>query len=104
MFTNYFTFSYRIKISFKSIWKTFFVEIFFSNWIIKIFISAFDSSPLSADYDFITADYKKNILTAIDYLRKLTSGSINISIRKESESFLRELDFVKIYNVTGPHP
>ena len=70
----------------------------------EIFISAFDSSPLSADYDFITADYKKNILTAIEYLRKLTSGSINISLRKESESFLRELDFVKIYNVTGPHP
>ena len=70
----------------------------------EIFISAFDSSPLSADYDFITADYKKNILTAIDYLRKLTSGSINISLRKESESFLRELDFVKIHNVTGPHP
>ena len=28
----------------------------------EIFISGFDSSPLSADYDFITKDQKENII------------------------------------------
>ena len=70
----------------------------------EIFISGFDSSPLSADYDFITKDDKESISKAISILSKLTSGSINISLRKESDSFLRELNDVIIHNVSGPHP
>ncbi len=69
-----------------------------------IFISGFDSFPLAADYDFITKDEKENITAAIIYLSKLTTGSIHISIRKESNSFLRDLENVVIHNVTGPHP
>ena len=34
----------------------------------EIFISGFDSSPLSADYDFITNYQKENIIEAINYL------------------------------------
>ena len=70
----------------------------------EIFISGFDSSPLSADYDFITKDNKETILKAITILSKLTNGSINISLRKESDSFLRGLSDVVIHNVSGPHP
>ena len=70
----------------------------------EIFISGFDSSPLSADYDFITKDQKENIIEAIKHLSKLTKGSVNISLRKESNSFLRELNDVIIHNVSGPHP
>lgn len=70
----------------------------------EIFISGFDSAPLSADYDYTTAEQKKNIKTAIDYLSKLTNGSINVSIRKDSQSFLRELNNINICNVSGPHP
>ena len=70
----------------------------------EIFISGFDSSPLSADYDFITKDYKQTISKAITILSKLTNGSINISLRKESDSFLRGLNDVVIHNVSGPHP
>ena len=70
----------------------------------EIFISGFDSSPLSADYDFITKDNKQTILKAITILSKLTNGSINISLRKESDSFLRGLSDVVIHNVSGPHP
>ena len=69
-----------------------------------IFISGFDSSPLSADYDFITKDEKDNIKAAIKCLIQLTNGSVHISIRKESNSFLRELKNVVIHNVSGPHP
>ena len=69
-----------------------------------IFISGFDSSPLSADYDFITKDEKENIKAAIKCLTQLTNGSVHISIRKESNSFLRELKNVVIHNVSGPHP
>tara|TARA_B100001109_G_scaffold61637_1_gene50349 strand:- start:7818 stop:9149 length:1332 start_codon:yes stop_codon:yes gene_type:complete len=70
----------------------------------EIFISGFDSSPLSANYDFITKDQKENIVEAINLLSRLTKGSINISLRKESNSFLRELNGVIIHNVSGPHP
>tara|TARA_B100001113_G_scaffold154675_1_gene126478 strand:+ start:211 stop:1542 length:1332 start_codon:yes stop_codon:yes gene_type:complete len=70
----------------------------------EIFISGFDSSPLSANYDFITKDQKENIVEAINLLSRLTKGSINISLRKESNSFLRELNGVTIHNVSGPHP
>ena len=70
----------------------------------EIFISGFDSSPLSADYDFITKDDKQTISKAITILSKLTNGSINISLRKESDSFLRGLSDVVIHNVSGPHP
>ena len=48
----------------------------------EIFISGFDSSPLSADYDFITKDQKENIIEAIKHLSKLTKGSVNISLEK----------------------
>ena len=70
----------------------------------EIFISGFDSSPLSADYDFTTKDQKESILEAIKYLSKLTKGSVNISLRKESNSFLKDLNNVVIHNVSGPHP
>ena len=70
----------------------------------EIFISGFDSSPLSADYDFITKDDKQTISKAITILSKLTNGSINISLRKDSDSFLRRLSDVVIHNVSGPHP
>jgi Na+-transporting NADH:ubiquinone oxidoreductase subunit A len=70
----------------------------------EIFISGFDSSPLSADFDFITKDEKESISKAISILSKLCSKPINISLRKESQSFLRELNDVIIHNVSGPHP
>ena len=70
----------------------------------EIFISGFDSSPLSADFDFITKDEKESISKAISILSKLCSRPINISLRKESKSFLRELSDVIIHNVSGPHP
>ena len=34
----------------------------------------------------------------------LTKGSVHISLRKGSNSFLRELNDVIIHNVSGPHP
>ena len=70
----------------------------------EIFISGFDSSPLSADFDFITKDEKESVSCAISVLSKLCSRPINISLRKESQSFLRELSDVFIHNVSGPHP
>ncbi len=70
----------------------------------QIFISGFDSSPLAADFDFITKDEKESISKAISILSKLCNCPINISLRKESNSFLRELNDVIIHNVSGPHP
>jgi len=69
-----------------------------------IYISGFDSSPLAADYDFITKDNEEKIVEAINQLSKLTDGTINISLRPDSKSFLRKLKNVKIHNVVGPHP
>ena len=70
----------------------------------EIFISGFDSSPLSSDFDFVTKDEKESICKAVSVLSKLSNSPINISLKKESESFLRGLNGVTIHNVSGPHP
>jgi len=69
-----------------------------------IFISGFDSSPLSADYDFITYGQEEPISMALELLTKLTNGSLHLSIRKESKSFLRNVGGIVLHNVSGPHP
>jgi Na+-transporting NADH:ubiquinone oxidoreductase subunit A len=69
-----------------------------------IYISGFDSSPLSADYEFITKGYEDKIEIALKYISKLTNGSVNVSIRKETDGFLKKLPGVKVHNVSGPHP
>ena len=70
----------------------------------SIFISGFSSAPLSADLDFISKGYEDKIQTAINFLSKLTKGEIHMSVRKNSNSELSNLNNITIHNVSGPHP
>ncbi|MEO2056600.1 MAG: Na(+)-translocating NADH-quinone reductase subunit A [Flavobacteriaceae bacterium] len=70
----------------------------------SIFISGFSSAPLSADLDYISKGYEDKIQIAINFLSKLTDGEIHMSVRKNSNSELSNLNNITIHNVSGPHP
>ena len=70
-----------------------------------IFISAFDSSPLAPDYDFIVSGLEKEFQAGIDALNKLTEGGIHIGVNNESASkVFMSLKGVNTHAFTGPHP
>ncbi len=69
-----------------------------------IFISAYASAPLAADYDFTLAGKEKELQTAITALSKLTEGQVHVSIGKNSNSPLSGLSGVTLHKVSGPHP
>ncbi len=70
-----------------------------------IFISAFDSSPLAPDYDFIVSGSEKEFQAGVDALNKLTDGDIHIGVNNESASkVVMSLKGVKTHAFTGPHP
>ena len=69
-----------------------------------IFVSAYASAPLAADYDFVLAGKEKELQAAVTALSKLTPGSVHISIGKSSNSPLASLNNAMIHKVSGPHP
>ncbi|MBK8806658.1 MAG: Na(+)-translocating NADH-quinone reductase subunit A [Bacteroidales bacterium] len=71
----------------------------------SIFISAFDSSPLAPDYNFIIKDNKKSFQTGIDILSKLTSGKVNLNLHDKFEnSSFTDCKNVVVNTFSGPHP
>jgi len=70
-----------------------------------IMISAFDSAPLAADFDFIVEGQEKAFQAGIDALKKLTSGKVylNISEKQTSNAFLKAAG-VELNTFSGPHP
>ncbi len=71
-----------------------------------IFISAFDTSPLAPDYNFIVNGEVEAFQTGIDALAKLTSGKIHLNL-KRSESiseFFTKTSKVQFNYFEGPHP
>jgi len=70
-----------------------------------IMISAFDSAPLAADFDYIVEGKEKAFQTGIDVLRKLTTGKVylNISDKQNSKAFANASG-VEINTFSGPHP
>jgi Na+-transporting NADH:ubiquinone oxidoreductase subunit A len=71
-----------------------------------IFISAFDSAPLGADYDFILHGQKEAFQAGIDALRKLTKGKVhlNVSGSTKPDATFTEAKGVEQNTFTGPHP
>ena len=72
----------------------------------SIFVSAFDSAPLGADYDFILHGQKESFQTGIDALSKLTKGKIHLGLRGEStpDVTFKESKGVEKNTFSGPHP
>ena len=70
----------------------------------SIFISTFNTAPISADIQIILDDQKNEFTTGIKVLRKLTDGELNICVEKDNQTFINEINDVVIHNVSGPHP
>jgi len=69
-----------------------------------IFVSAFDSAPLAPDYNFVLADGMHDLQTGIDVLRRLTPGSVHLSVRANAEGRSAELKGVELHTFKGKHP
>ena len=70
-----------------------------------IFVSAYASAPLAADYDYTLRRKEAELQAALKALSKLTSGKVHVSIAKDSnESPFLKLKGVELHKVSGPHP
>lgn len=70
-----------------------------------IFVTGFDTAPLSPSYDFILQGRENDLQAGFDALAKLTSGKIYLSIStKTTHKGLREAKNVIITEFEGPHP
>jgi Na+-transporting NADH:ubiquinone oxidoreductase subunit A len=70
-----------------------------------IFVSGFDSAPLSPDYEFILKDQLNDFQTGIDALAKLTNGKVNLTLHEEQNTdVFKNTKNVDIYEFSGPHP
>ncbi len=72
----------------------------------SIFISAFDSSPLAPDINFIMQDNDPNFQTGLDALKKLTDGNVHLNIQagEHKSAIFTNAKGVVINNISGPHP
>ena len=69
-----------------------------------IFISAYASAPLAADYNFVLTGKQAELQAAVTALSKLTDGKVNISVPKDSHSPFTNLEDVVTHKISGPHP
>ncbi|HAO15046.1 MAG TPA: NADH:ubiquinone reductase (Na(+)-transporting) subunit A [Tenacibaculum sp.] len=70
-----------------------------------IFVSAYASAPLAADYDYALKGKEAELQIALTALTKLTSGKVHVSVAKSSNiSPLNNVKGVELHKVSGPHP
>ena len=69
-----------------------------------IFVSAYASAPLAADYDYVLAGKESELQAAVTALSKLTPGAVHVSVGKSSNSPLSGLNNITLHKVSGPHP
>lgn len=69
-----------------------------------IFVSAYASAPLAAEYDYVLAGKEKELQAAVTALSKLTPGVINVSVGKSANSPFEGLSDITLHKVSGPHP
>ncbi len=69
----------------------------------SIFVSAFDSSPLAPDYNYILKEKGAELQAGIDALAKLTDGAVNVVTRGDKGVF-GNLKNCTIHSIAGPHP
>jgi len=72
----------------------------------SIFISAFDSSPLAPDNDFIVHGNGEIFQIGLDAIRKLTEGKVhlNINAKGKASDVFNNSKGVQINKISGPHP
>jgi Na+-transporting NADH:ubiquinone oxidoreductase subunit A len=71
-----------------------------------IFVSAFDSSPLAPDMDFVVHGKEKIFQAGLDVLTKLTDGKVHLSYNgaKNPSPVFTKARNVELHDVRGPHP
>ncbi len=69
-----------------------------------IFVSAYNTAPMGADYDLILAGKEEQIQAAIDGLKTLTAGPIHVGVPKKGNSVFNNINGISTHNVSGPHP
>ena len=69
-----------------------------------IFISAYASAPLAANYDFTLQGKEAELQAALTALGKLTKGKVHVSVGKQSNSPFAGLSGITLHKVSGPHP
>lgn len=69
-----------------------------------IFISAYASAPLAANYNYVLKGKEKELQEAITALSKLTEGKLHVSVSKKEKSPFQELKNLTLHKVSGPHP
>jgi len=70
----------------------------------SIHISTYNTTPLGADFEYILKDKKEHFQNGIHALTKLTDGKVYLSVDKNSNGFLHNIENVELVRVTGPHP
>lgn len=69
-----------------------------------IFVSAYTTAPLAADYDFVLRGKEKQLQAAVTALRKLTEGVIHVCVGASGVSPFEGLENINLHKVKGPHP
>ncbi len=70
-----------------------------------IFISAFDSSPLATNNQFILTGQEEALQAGIDALNQLTSGKVHVSINADTASkTVRKIKNMVLHEFVGKHP
>lgn len=72
----------------------------------SIFISTFDSHPLSPDYDFTLNGEENYFQAGVDILKKLTSGSVNLGLNGNGEMspIFTHIKNAELHKFIGKHP
>ncbi len=71
-----------------------------------IFISAFDSSPLAPDYDYVLHGEAEAFQAGVTALSKLTDGKVHLTSRAKTQHdvALTGVKGVQSHTIAGPHP
>lgn len=69
-----------------------------------IFVSAYASAPLAADYDYTLQGKENELQTALTAISKLTEGNVHVSVGKNSNSVFSGMNGIQLHKVSGPHP
>ena len=69
-----------------------------------IFVSGYATAPLAADLDYVLEGKENELQTALTALSKLTEGQVHVSVGKQGNSPLSNLNNVTLHKVSGPHP
>lgn len=72
----------------------------------SIFISTFDTHPLSPDYDFTLHGEEKYFQAGVDVLNKLTKGSVNLGLdgNVEISKVFGHTKNAELHKISGKHP